>query len=189
MSLALRISITAPDLSGWRDCVNPAELNHALGKRLETRIREWFEAKPANAKGWGSTGFWKEAAASTHLAEADESGATVSISAIGVALRYFGSAGLPGGAVTPRTGKYLAIPLTRAARDAGTPREFPGLAVRRARSGNLLLGVNEGGRFHPYFALVTRAVHRPAPDTLPPEGDLAADLTDTAEGFIRRRLS
>lgn len=56
-----------------------------------------------------------------------------------------------GGTVTPRGGKYLAIPLTRQAKRAGSPRRFPGkLSPRIGKRG----GVMVDGRGVAQFALV-----------------------------------
>jgi HK97 gp10 family phage protein len=50
-----------------------------------------------------------------------------------------------GGTITPKNGKYLAIPISKSARAAGSPRKFAlQLYLRKAASGNLVLTSMEG---------------------------------------------
>lgn len=67
-----------------------------------------------------------------------------------------------GGVIRPKNGKYLAIPLTREAQRAVSPRRFAGsLFTIKSKKGNLLLAERSGGGIKPQYALL-KQVHIPA---------------------------
>lgn len=67
-----------------------------------------------NKLGGKRTNFWARAADATQFAFVEKSGrggaVEVSSSAIGLALRYHGTGGLPGGVLKPLSGRYLTMP-------------------------------------------------------------------------------
>jgi hypothetical protein len=77
---------------------------------------------------------------------------------VGARLREFGTAGLPGGVLTPKSAQYLAVPLPAAMTAAGvarSPREYSNTAVITSKLGNLLIvGASEEGEdIVPLFVL------------------------------------
>ena len=61
-----------------------------------------------------------------------------------------------GGTVTPKKAKYLAIPLTKRAKRAGSPRSFGELAVRMRKGANkcVMVSVRGRGKGEAQYALV-----------------------------------
>lgn len=184
--IALKVAITAPDLSAWRDAVDPVELNEAVGQEFSSRLKSFFELKnrTPNAKGFPRTNFWRGIADATEYEEgsADATGATVKISDGRFALRYFG------GVVTPKKGKYLAIPLTAEAAAAGSPREFLDLFPINGRGGNKFLARKIPSGVARLFLLTTSATHRPDASALPPVAETEKALAAHAEEFLRLKL-
>ena len=195
MSISVRVAITAPDLSGWREAVDPAGVHKVLGLAYQDILVAHFRAKnrKPNAKGFpranGGRGFWDGVADKTAFdpaTDADESGATITIGdkpGEHFALRYFG------GPVTPKKAKYLAIPLTAEAAAARRPREVDGLFLLRGRNGNKFLARKTPAGLERLFLLTKSTTHRPDPTALPPEAKTAATLSAKAEANIRRKLS
>jgi HK97 gp10 family phage protein len=73
-----------------------------------------------------------------------------------------------GGTITPKNGKYLAIPLSKTARAAGSPRKFPlVLHLVKGGSGNLVLVSDEGEAHY----VLMKSVYIPAKPYLRPAYD------------------
>lgn len=106
-------------------------LNAALGKRGEVELREHFlqRNQEPNKKGWPAQNFWERIRTSTALLSADESGATVVIADPAFAGKTHDHT------VTPKEGKYLALPAIAEAYGR-SPRTFSNLEpVIRWRDG------------------------------------------------------
>lgn len=102
----------------------------------------------------------------------------VSIAHEGIGLHRFG------GTVTPKRGKYLAIPdddNAQAQRNA--PRGIDGLHFRQNRNGGGRLCDAEGRVF---YWLVTETVHQPDPSVLPTDGDFADAIIPELEAKLER---
>ena len=186
MSLALRVAITAPDLSAWRETVAPERLHAVLGRAYANLLQEHFRTRNAqpNAKGFPRTNFWSDVAKRTGFDSADADGATVVIADPRFALRLFG------GVVRPRSAKSLALPLVPEA--AGrSPREFADLFVLRSRIlGRAFLATRESsGALRLLYLLAPSTNHTADPAALPDDARTSAALTATAESFLRRNLS
>lgn len=188
MTVAVRIAVTAPDLSHWREAMDPVELNEEIGKEYASHLKSYFELKnrTPNAKGFPRKYFWQSVADSTEYESADATGATVKVSDGRFALRYFG------GVVTPKRGKYLAIPLTREAAEAtandGRARNIPDLFLIKGRNGNKFLARKTPAGLERIFLLKTSTTHKPDATALPPPDDTAKALSAHAETFLRLKL-
>lgn len=191
MSISVRIAITAPDLSGWREAVDPAGVHKVLGLAYQDILVAHFRDKnrTPNAKGFPRKNFWNTVAEHTVFdpaTDADESGATVTLDGEPgrhFALRYFG------GKVEPKKAKYLAIPLTAEAAAARRPREVEGLFLLRGRNGNKFLARKTPAGLERLFLLTKSTTHLPDATALPPEAKTVATLSAKAEANIRRKLS
>lgn len=101
-----------------------------------------------------------------------------------------------GGTVTPRHGKYLAIPVGRALTPAGvpryhSPRQVHGLQFRRSGGGNLVAGlpVGKGGkRFDVLFWLVKSVTIRGKRYLRDPFERVAADMPQRIADAMVTRL-
>lgn len=112
--------------------------------------------------------YYKQAAESVQ-AKPTESGAVVGVYQRGMALRYYGSSGLPGGVVrSKKVGGLLAIPAHKAL--SGTyPSELPGLIFRRVKKDwphlrGLLVKKDTGALM---YRLVDETKHQADPSILP----------------------
>jgi hypothetical protein len=99
---------------------NASPMLEVMANAARRTLQDHFRARPDNAKGWPSSGFWRQVAALTAVATVGATSATVAISHPGLAQRLYG------GTITPKRGKYLAIPANAAAYKAGSPREGSG---------------------------------------------------------------
>lgn len=85
-----------------------------------------------------------------------------------------------GGTVRPRSGKYLAIPLTREAKRAGSPRRMSGLQFRPSKGGRAGVLVGVGGVAQ--YALV-KSVTVPARPFVGVSAELAETLAGVAADY------
>jgi hypothetical protein len=134
-----------PALRKVYDALAPGRRRHFLAYvagRVAKRQRAHFRAREASGdskrarKGWRSRHFWAAAARATTVTAVSDSRATVTVASREVAFKA------RGGTVTPKRGKYLAIPLRAEAYAKGSPREWDGqraLFPVRSRRGNLFL--------------------------------------------------
>jgi hypothetical protein len=85
---------------------NRRNLHARLGKFAEGELRDYFEARDTepNKSGWRALHFWGEIRSATSFSSADEEKATVLISDA----RF--NQKVHGGTITPKEGKFLAIP-------------------------------------------------------------------------------
>jgi hypothetical protein len=113
-------------------------LNAALGKRLEIGLRGHFAARDAggNRNNWPSQHFWDRIRKATAFAGADDKSARVVISDAAINQKIFG------GTITPKEGKYLAIPAIAEAYGK-SPRIFDFLHFQRGSRGGGALVENE----------------------------------------------
>jgi phage virion morphogenesis protein len=96
---------------------------------------------------------------------ADRISATVGTNVVYAAIHQFG------GIVRAKKGPFLAIPVTAAAREAGSPRRFPGLHVWQTLKGQFVMGTDKGVV---HFVLKRQV-------TIPARPFLGASVDDRAE--------
>jgi hypothetical protein len=175
-------------------------LNAALGKRGEVELRAHFDKREQepNKKGWPSQNFWARVRNATAFVSADESCARIAISDVAINQKIFG------GTITPKEGKYLALPAIAEAY-GHSPREFDFLQFRPGRSGGALvesertnirvtkkkgvpvvknLGDGWGGRV--WYWLVKSVTQAADPAALPEPRLFSAALLDEAARYYSR---
>ncbi|HRZ83113.1 MAG TPA: hypothetical protein P5069_11680, partial [Candidatus Hydrogenedentes bacterium] len=100
------------------------------GRRL---LQDWFrgrDGKPTK-QNWPSSGIWGQIAAGTSVQDVTPNSATLAVAHPAIRMKVLGSAVL--GPITPKRGKFLAVPASAEAYAAGSPREgaTPQLEVSR----------------------------------------------------------
>jgi len=105
---------------------NPRPVLQVGAQAAKNRLQDHFRFldEQPNAMGWPSLHFWRAQARGTAVAEVTQTAATLAVSdpAHPGALAHR----VTGGTVTPKRGRYLAIPASAAAYRAGSPREGGG---------------------------------------------------------------
>lgn len=147
----------------------PRPIIEAAAQATVVELQKHFLARnrEPNKRGWPKQNFWtKEGRNKTAIAEQGDAHAVVSVASPAIAHR------LRGGTITPKRGKYLAIPLTPEAYKAGSPREggMSGLVFAGGYQGRTaFLGRREGqfGSLTRHYLLVRSVTHAPDPRTLP----------------------
>ena len=182
-------------------------LNAALGKRAEVELRAHFEQRngQGNARGWPAQHFWARIRTATAFGGADETAARVVISDPAINQKIFG------GTITPREGKYLALPAIAEAYGR-SPRTMDNLmaliryrgGARRAvalvetqssaisfgrarKDGSRAVkrgGASWGGRV--WYWLVKSVTQRRDEGALPPDEQMRAALLDEARQYLAR---
>jgi len=120
--------------------------------------------------------FYADAArATTGRVQGDD--IVVSIDHVGIPLRYFG------GTVTPKNGKYLAIPDSDnpQAKNA-SPRRIGGLHFRRNRGKDSGRLTDSTGRV--FYWLVKKTVHKPDPSVLPSDSDFVDAILPEIDHYL-----
>jgi hypothetical protein len=97
----------------------PRGLMAAVGKRAEIELRNHFDKRndEANKQGWPKRGFWGDVRQATALTYISDTEATITIAHPALNQK------IHGGTITPKRGRFLAIPATQEAYAAGSPRE------------------------------------------------------------------
>lgn len=173
----------------------------AMAESVAALMRSHFLARNAAAQpkeGFPKTGYWLKARSSVAW-HREESGATVSASGPGLALR------LHGGVVTPRSGRALAIPV-----DPRVATVWPSEAAQRAKTGKknqpnavflwwpkgrragILAEREKNGHLHALWVLVAKSVQKPDPGVLPSPADIGAAAEEGAQivvDSLRRRFA
>lgn len=177
-------------------------LNAALGKRVEVGLRAHFEVRNAggNKQGWKPTQFWNRIRTATAFAGADEKSARVVIDDPAINQKIFG------GTITPKEGKYLAIPAIAEAY-GHSPKIFDFLQFRPGRNGGALVeserthikigrkkkdgtqsvknaGEGWGGRV--WYWLVKSVTQHADPNALPSDAVIGAALLDGTRRYLDR---
>lgn len=117
MSVGIRYSLQGdPGLAPLRKRIaNPKGLLSVAGRSgrnvVQKHLREKNRTSP-NRMGGRRTHFYAKAADAVNFRLLNDHEVTVSINAVGIALRFHGTGGLPGGRLRPINGRYLTIPAT-----------------------------------------------------------------------------
>lgn len=182
----------------------PAHMNQAIGAAEVGLFQKWLLGMPANAMGWPSTGFYQDAARSTHFDAGLES-VMVSISKQGMRQRY------EGGEIHQKPGgPMLTIPARpeaygHRAGDIGRPLRFAVIDGHPALVGMgavaSLLGTRASGKNKGkskaigekvetvVFYWLARSVNQsPNHGVLPPDDLIANTAMETIEDAVDRAL-
>jgi hypothetical protein len=170
---------------------NRRPLNAALGKRGEVELREHFRKRnqEPNKKGWPAQNFWERIRTATALSAFDESGATVTINDPAFAGK------LADPTITPKEGKYLALPAIAAAYGKSA-RSFNNLepmirwingsrravALMERRATDVKTKGESGGTV--FYWLVESVRAKKDPKALPERDKFEGALVDEAREFV-----
>lgn len=161
-----------------------AGLMQVLGKGLEADLQDHFlrKNKKPNKRGFPKSNFWARIRTATNFASSDQDSASVAISDPAIRPHLFGAT------ITPRNGKFLAIP-ARAEAYGTEPRggQIPDLffiPTRGGRSG--LLARKEGEALRVYYFLVRRVRIPKDPDALPAPADLGRRAVERGTAHLDR---
>lgn len=176
------------------------------------KLQDYFRARPGNVQGWPSQGFWAAQARGTAVADVSDSFATIAVGdpAHPGALAHK----ITGGPITPKRGRFLAIPAMAAAYAAGSPREGggpgnlafvyamhpkggwrPALAVREDVFKEVGKPRKDGTRRRKlvhqvgtvWYWLVRKVVQAADQEALPPEGYLVESAQRAMLAFLGTR--
>lgn len=105
-------------------------LHQVLGKRGEIELRDHFQARneEPNSRGWPKQQFWARIRTATAYTRATVAGAEITIADPAFNQKYYG------GTITPKEGKYLALPAIAEAYGR-SPRSVDVLQFYRFKSG------------------------------------------------------
>lgn len=166
----------------------PRGLMAAASKRVERDLRSHFAKKDreGNAKGWPRSHFWaKTVRAATSVSSVTDSAATVTVASSELVHK------IKGGRVTPKRGKFLAIPATARAKAAGSPREggIPGLFfIARRVNSKRYLAIQDGGALRIMYRLLPYVDHRADPTAVPSQSTINQAVDDEAGKYLARAL-
>ena len=92
-----------------------------------------------------------------------------------------------GGTIRPTNAQYLAIPLTAAARSAGSPRQYPGgLFAQTSQRGNLLLFQRTEAGIEPVYLLRSEVTIPARPALRPTVEKFTPIVTQDLKGAVRQ---
>lgn len=165
----------------------PRGLMAACGKRVEVEYRRHFQAldRRGNGRGWWRSHFWLRVRSATSLTSVSDTGAAVTIASPELAFR------VRGGTIRPKRGRFLALPTTSRAKEAGSPREggISGLFFIRRRGGRgAYLAVRVGRAIRVQYRLLPSVTIPAMPEALIPRARLAGAVEQEAERYLRREL-
>jgi hypothetical protein len=199
LSITLSSDAVSADLRDLYAQTGAKTLVRLAGKTVETELRRHFMRRNSqgNKQGWPSKGLWRDIGNRTALGAvgggALYASAEVAISHPAILIKIFG------GTITPKRGKYLAIPAHATAYAAGSPREGATPELKVAYAYNPAIGSwmkalieEESSEDSPgavWYWLARKTTHTPDPDALPGEAFLQSRVDDTIESYLRRQLT
>lgn len=185
----------SPLLLDWKVELSPAVLHKHIARAEERLFQDHIGALPPNRLG-KSTGFWADAARSTH-AEPTDIGCVVSINKVGFRQRYYG------GEIKPVNKTYLTLP-ARGEFYGARAREFTNLRFVLFKSGSAALVIEDGGAEKinslgstrsvggkksagmVAFWLVKSVRQQPDPGVIPSDKAITNIAVDAAQGALQR---
>ncbi len=206
MSLSIKITDRAsPHIAALDADLSSPAVKHSAGQAVMRLILDHLattDAERPNALGGRRTHFYARAGKSTSYSVHDE-GATVSISQVGFAQRFFG------GEIKPVNSKYLTIP-ARAEAHGRRAGEFDTLSVLFGKNGPYALAEREYSTFsvrkskaHPegritgkqspgglvFFWLVKSVTQDPDPSVLPDESVILDTALSAINNYLKSRTN
>lgn len=216
MSVAVQVEVTKdtarPAIAAVMRVMQPAVYQPVIGRSGANTVRQHLfglNSTRPNRLGGRRTNFYAAAARGTSFRTVG-SAVVVSIAQVGIALRFFGTAGLPGGVMVPKTRKFLTIP-ARAEAHGKRASEFndlelvfgrggiPVALARRAQSTVGRVKDRKTGR-HAFvsrgeaggeimFWLVKSVTQRPDPSVLPTRSEIFTNIETEMRSLLNRELA
>ncbi len=195
----LDVQITFPDPEKLPAIFNLArglrrpDVLMVMGGAVATELRKHFtelDKSDPNKLGGKRTHFWGKARRSVQPPELVSGDiAKVSITAIGVAQRYYG------GDITPREAKAITIPVNPAAY-GHRAREFDDLKLIPSQRKPDILAIlarpnpaSPHGIGEVYYVLVGRVHQDPNPDVLPTEAERMQTALEAGEAYLKNLIN
>lgn len=167
----------------------PRALLGALASRGDRVFKAHFlrRNQEGNKYGWPRSNFWvNKVRKQTAITSVTDEEAEITVASPEFVHK------IRGGKVAAKRGRYLAIPLTAAAKKAGSPREWDDpsalFPVRSAETGAFFLAMKTAGGILPVYDLKRSVTHKADPRALPSEAEISRELTDEAVRTIDREL-
>lgn len=188
---------------------DPRGLMAAAGKRLEVELKAHFQRRNGqpNRQGWPKRNLWNQIRRATKLTSVSAGEAVVTVAAPELATKINGNP-----ALTPKRGKYLAIPATQEAYAAGSPREgglplaplirfrdgrrtvvalvephMTNISFKRGRRGTTVQrGEEVGGRVQYWLKKQVRIPRDP--DAIPAPAVLDAAIRAEVQAWLNRKM-
>lgn len=179
VNVKIKDDTATPFLKGVIRDMDPAgPLAMVLGRALANVLKKHFRARNStpNKLGGARTNFWSGVASAVSVPAQEAGGVVVSVSHPAIAQKVFG------GTITPKKAKYLSIPIDPRAHGK-SPRVFQNLHPARTKSGKLLLGLTENGKFSALYVLVKSVTQAPDPQALPEDSAMLEAVSDAAKSF------
>ena len=181
----------------------------SLAGAVKQTLRGHFRMRQAGdsrrkRKGWESRYFWSGSRGQSVEEQTQVGAVTRDTATVVIASSAFAQK-LHGGTITPKRGKYLALPLRAEAYAAGSPREWDNATLRselrlvliRSKRGTLFLaqvGLGEfGGAFgasgiRAQYLLVRKVEQKADANALPPQATIDAVIDEKTLAYVERRL-
>lgn len=168
------------------DEISGREIKEVMGVAMRETIQAHFadiaqdaaHHTTASAFGVSPSGLYERARGSTHEAEVESEGVSVSIDEEGIAQRYFG------GDISARAGGFLTIP-ARGEAYGHRAREFDLKLVRFPSGIYALIDPNEEQHEGSVYYWLVRGVHQQGdPSVLPTDEEILGAATDAAATHI-----
>lgn len=168
----------------------PRPITEAVAQSTVVELQKHFLARnrEPNKRGWTKQNFWsKEGREKTALADLQDSRAEVAVASPAIAHKF------TGGTIRPKRGKYLSIPVSEEAYEAGSPREggIDGLFLMIA-GGRAYLAARSGTGMSTttvHYLLKSSVTHAPDPRTLPEPQTLATAAEKAGARALRTLLA
>lgn len=178
MSTTINITDTATDLLRQLESGGPV-IRKLAGHAAARKTRSHFAARASSRhRSHMPFNYWAQAAGATS-SQVSGNDIVVSVDQVGVGLHYHG------GTVTPKRGRYLAIPANPIA-EQYSPREFDLFFFRSKRTGTAGLAAKGEDKLRVMYWLKTSVTHQPDPTVLPSADDYINAITPVVDDYIER---
>lgn len=198
ISLSVSAGSLPPELQDLYNHTSAKTLVRLAGKTVEKALRAHFLAHKPNKKGWPSRGLWGDIAERTAMGAVGggQTYASVEVSISHPAMNLK----VHGGTVTPKRGRYLAIPATAQAYAAGSPREGAApsnmkvVTAYNSDAGHWMKALAQDDSDSDdlsrhgtiWYWLARKTKHAPDPEALPKETDLQTAIDETIRAHLER---
>ena len=182
ITITLQDNLT-PELARMRDALTHRRpLHAALAGHVARDLRAHFTKleRRGNKRGWPRRHFWnREGRQNTAVTEISDAGGTVTIASVAIAHKVMG------GTIRAKRSKYLAIPVSREAYKAGSPREGRIFGLFALKGRLVAAKDKQGKKLITHYILKTSVFQRADPNALPPPADIEATVQRETESWLR----